>query len=265
MDVTILLSYPFLALYIFVIFFTLLLPPLYVKRKKLLLTSLLFALTSSLIILYAFTFPGEEQLILVASSAIVWLFPLIKLNESILSTKSVLKVNLDKEVLKKSVKNGLKRKKWSIFCYNKVMNRFKVSSNFFESKLNVEAPYVELETNITKGTNNILDVVSTILVATTTFIFYSNALETDVVKISSSLTIVSVLALILFGLTFNLMGFIENQNNEIKALIYREIKELEEAAELARAIAIAAKIKSKAVEKGESEENKKDNEGNQGD
>jgi len=74
---------------------------------------------------------------------------------------------------------------------------------------------------------------------------FVNAWETDIISLTSSLTIISVLALAMVGAFLNIFSFLDNHHRYLVSILIRELRELKHVVEYAEAIQIARKIRAK--------------------
>ncbi len=237
------LSYPFFILYVSLILFIATLLPIYFKKRKFLALFFLFGFLGIISAFYSYMLTSTERLILVVFSALFWLSPVVSFLGSLVSLNSKVNVNVSEENLGQVIYSFLREKKFNSRCHDRHYKKFLVASSFFNTNIKVNNSSLYLSSRVNSSVLNILRVIFLILVGYSSYAFYIYYFETDIVKLATSLSIISIIVVFFIGFLFNLNGFLENHHSDIKSYILREIKKLTETISMAEAIKIAKKIK----------------------
>jgi len=238
-------QYPFLIMYMCAVAFTLVTPPAYLRKTKLVSLALLFTFLSSLSAVYSYQYIEEKRAVLIALSVILWLFPLVKLNKSVISEETSISHGLPHDIVSNLISSKLRRERWRAFCYHHKMDKYRVSTSFFETKIHVYNSKLRIYSTITDSLANIINIIVLILAIYSGYMLFVNAWETDIISLTSSLTIISVLALAMVGAFLNIFSFLDNHHRYLVSILIRELRELKHVVEYAEAIQIARKIRAK--------------------
>lgn len=230
-------------MYISSVVLTTIIIPFYFRKRGLLGIFALFSLLSVFLAYYSYIYSPEKRVFLIILSALSWFSPIASFMSNLVSIRASFDTKFSEKSLSKLVYGCLMRRPWRIRCHDKNYVKFLVAGNFFNTNLKITNSSIVFYSRVNKGVLNILRLLFGILVGYLSYALYVYYLERDIVKLATSLSIVSVIMIIFIGTLFNLYGFLESHHNEVISLVKREIRRVTDILSIAEAIKIAKKFK----------------------
>ncbi len=252
MDLLQLVIRPAFIIYIGTLIAILFLPIMYKRDWVLSTITIPFFLLSVVTAVLASNYVDEGRAVLIATSAIFAIFPLVKYSDSFISFTSKIYREIDPELVFKSAISKLFKYDWESKCVNENELKVRVSSKTSDIVVSFDDEGFSVVGKGSQILSNLVAFFSILAVGYSAYLYYSKFDELDIAVFATSLTVIAFLAIVVLAIIFNGLGFVESKVREVSTITFSVVKEVEKSLEFAKAIEFARKIKGEKEEYVES-------------
>ena len=239
------LTNQFFLLFVFTLAFLLVINLSVASRLQAKLSFVVFTVISIVLALYSTIYSGEKKIILLIAAGLLNYYPFYSYAKDTMAVKRVLGVRAKKETIFSVIKTYIEAKRSGKRCINPVKLKGLFETRSSEILMEAGDGFLVVEGHPSNTVTGFYKTLSLVILGYLYYVFYSYLGETELFKMVSPLTVISILVIVLLVILYNARGFVESNVDNVSRYLLYELREVEKALEIARVINIAKKYKKR--------------------